>query len=119
MIYDESSSFSIEFQSTKPNNPNKYPQQISPTNIPNNYPQTSQRPAYGEILVVSSKEDMCALSDQYAAEHLEVQVSKADEGFYLEKLRNYGSMFLGEETCVTYGDKASGISVFFWERRLV
>ena len=47
-----------------------------------------------------------AVSDQYAAEHLEVQAEDLD--WWLANLRNYGSLFLGEETTVTYGDKAAG-----------
>lgn len=61
---------------------------------------------YGEVILVESREQMCALSDLYAAEHLEVQA--ADLSWWLDNLRNYGSLFLGEETCVTYGDKGSG-----------
>lgn len=51
-------------------------------------------------------EDMCRVSDLYAAEHLEVMC--ADLNYFLHRLRNYGSLFLGEETCVSYGDKVSG-----------
>jgi sulfopropanediol 3-dehydrogenase len=61
---------------------------------------------YGEVIVVDSREEMALLSDLYAAEHLEVQC--ADLDWWLATLRNYGSLFLGEETCVTYGDKSSG-----------
>ena len=46
------------------------------------------------------------LSDAYAPEHLEVQADGLD--WWLGRLRNYGSLFLGEETNVTYGDKSSG-----------
>eukprot|EP00041_Stephanoeca_diplocostata_P033604 m.1115673 g.1115673 ORF g.1115673 m.1115673 type:complete len:109 (+) comp24370_c0_seq37:321-647(+) len=50
---------------------------------------------------------MARLSDLYAAEHLEVHCRDLD--WYLHTgLHNYGSVFLGEETCVTYGDKCSG-----------
>ena len=49
------------------------------------------------------------LSDWYAPEHLEVQCdTKELDSYWLKSLRNYGSLFLGEETCVTYGDKISG-----------
>jgi sulfopropanediol 3-dehydrogenase len=61
---------------------------------------------YGEVILVENREQMCALSDLYAAEHLEVQAR--DLPWWLDNLRNYGSLFLGEETCVTYGDKSSG-----------
>ena len=45
-------------------------------------------------------------SDLYAAEHLEVQTENLD--WWVQRLRNYGSLFVGEETTVTYGDKCSG-----------
>lgn len=61
---------------------------------------------YGEIVVCDTREEVCALSDLYAPEHLEVQAKDLD--WWLATLRNYGSLFLGEETCVTYGDKCSG-----------
>ena len=49
---------------------------------------------------------MAQVSDEYAPEHLTVQAQ--DLSWWLERLTNYGSLFLGEETTVTYGDKASG-----------
>jgi sulfopropanediol 3-dehydrogenase len=61
---------------------------------------------YGEIILCDSKEEMAQVSDQYASEHLEVH-AKNLEG-WLENLTNYGSLFLGEETTVAYGDKTSG-----------
>ena len=49
------------------------------------------------------------ISDWYAPEHLEVQCKEDElDSYWLKNLRNYGSLFLGEETCVTYGDKISG-----------
>ena len=61
---------------------------------------------YGEIVVTASRAEAAAASDGYAAEHLEVQC--ADLDWWLATLRNYGSLFLGEETTVAFGDKASG-----------
>lgn len=61
---------------------------------------------YGEIALVDTREEAARLSDGYAAEHLEVHA--ADLDWWLATLRNYGSLFLGEETTVAYGDKASG-----------
>lgn len=61
---------------------------------------------YGEVALVSTREEAVSLSDQYAPEHLEVHA--ADLDWWLATLRNYGSLFLGEETTVAYGDKASG-----------
>ena len=53
---------------------------------------------YGEVAVVKDREEMAALSDLYAAEHLEVQADDLD--WWLHRLKNYGSLFLGEETTV-------------------
>ncbi len=61
---------------------------------------------YGEIIVCDTREEVAAVSDQYASEHLEVHA--ADLDWWLEHLTAYGSLFLGEETTVAYGDKASG-----------
>jgi sulfopropanediol 3-dehydrogenase len=61
---------------------------------------------YGEIILCDSNEEMARLSDQYASEHLEVHAKNLD--WWLENLTNYGSLFLGEETTVAYGDKTSG-----------
>jgi sulfopropanediol 3-dehydrogenase len=61
---------------------------------------------YGEIVVVEDREEACRVSDEYAAEHLQVQA--ADLDWWLANLRNYGSLFLGEETTVAFGDKCSG-----------
>merc|ERR1712157_50764 len=55
---------------------------------------------------MGSREDMAKLSDRYASEHLEVICE--DLQWWHDNLTNYGSLFLGEETCVTYGDKISG-----------
>merc|ERR1711879_796986 len=60
----------------------------------------------GEVVVVDTREEAVLVSDLYAAEHLEVHC--ADLEWWLASLKNYGSLFLGEETCVTYGDKTSG-----------
>ena len=61
---------------------------------------------YGEIVLAESREQAVELSDAYASEHLEVQC--ADLDWWLARLRNYGSLFLGAETTVAYGDKTSG-----------
>jgi sulfopropanediol 3-dehydrogenase len=61
---------------------------------------------YGEVIVCSSREEVASISDQYASEHLEVHAK--DLNWWLDKLTCYGSLFLGEETTVAYGDKASG-----------
>jgi sulfopropanediol 3-dehydrogenase len=58
--------------------------------------------------VVAGDDEAIALSDQYAPEHLEVQVREDKLPMYLERLRNYGSLFLGEQATVAYGDKGVG-----------
>jgi sulfopropanediol 3-dehydrogenase len=60
----------------------------------------------GRIYVAESKEEAIALADDYAPEHLELHV--ADPDYYFQRLRNYGSLFIGEETTVAYGDKCIG-----------
>ena len=72
-------------------------------------PRTSAEAAwrdYGEVILCENDEDMAKISDEYAPEHLEVQ-TKNDKWFH-ERLKNYGSLFIGEETTVAYGDKCSG-----------
>lgn len=61
---------------------------------------------YGEVMIVDSAEEAVAVSDEWAPEHLEVQTE--DWRYYLDHCRNYGSVFLGEETTVAYGDKTIG-----------
>jgi len=61
---------------------------------------------FGEVMIVDSPEEAVALCDAWAPEHLEVQTD--DWRYYLEHCRNYGSVFLGEETTVAYGDKTIG-----------
>ena len=61
---------------------------------------------YAEVIVCADREDMAATSDEYAPEHLTVMA--ADLDWWLDTLTCYGSLFLGEETTVAFGDKASG-----------
>jgi sulfopropanediol 3-dehydrogenase len=61
---------------------------------------------YGEVVLVDSREEMVEISDEYAPEHL--QVLAKDPDWWLARLTNYGSLFLGEETTVAYGDKCAG-----------
>ena len=60
----------------------------------------------GRVLVADSPDEAIALSDDWAPEHLEIHVEDTD--YYHARLRNYGSLFIGEETTVAYGDKAIG-----------
>jgi len=61
---------------------------------------------YGEVILCSDREEMAKVNDEYAAEH--VQVMAADLDWWLKRLTNYGSLFLGEGCTVSYGDKTSG-----------
>ena len=61
---------------------------------------------YGEVIVVASDDEAAEVADSYAFEHVEIQ--SADPRWYLERLRNYGALFLGEATTVAYGDKTIG-----------
>ena len=61
---------------------------------------------YAEVVVCADREEAARVSDRYAAEHLEVHANDLD--WWLARLTCYGSLFLGEETTVAFGDKASG-----------
>jgi sulfopropanediol 3-dehydrogenase len=61
---------------------------------------------YGEVILCDSREAVVDISDRYASEHLEVHARDLD--WWLANLTCYGSLFLGEETTVAFGDKASG-----------
>lgn len=61
---------------------------------------------FGEVVVVDSDEEALTLADAYASEHVEIHT--ADPRWYLEHMRNYGALFLGEATTVAYGDKTIG-----------
>jgi sulfopropanediol 3-dehydrogenase len=61
---------------------------------------------HGQIHVVSTVDDAFALADDFASEH--VQILTANPRQALVKMRNYGALFLGEGTCVSYGDKVIG-----------
>jgi sulfopropanediol 3-dehydrogenase len=61
---------------------------------------------YGEVILCDTREEVAVASDKYASEHLEVHAKDLD--WWLSRLTNYGSLFLGEETTVAFGDKTSG-----------
>ncbi len=61
---------------------------------------------YAEVILCDTREEMAQTSDDVAPEHLTVQASDLD--WWHDRLSCYGSLFLGEETTVAYGDKASG-----------
>jgi sulfopropanediol 3-dehydrogenase len=60
----------------------------------------------GIIYLAQSRDEMLALCNDYAPEHLELHVE--DVNYYVDRLTNYGSLFIGEETTVAYGDKTIG-----------
>jgi sulfopropanediol 3-dehydrogenase len=61
---------------------------------------------YGEIILVNSREEAAAEADRLAFEHVEVLAR--DPRWFLGRMRNYGALFLGPETNVSYGDKVIG-----------
>src|SRR6202162_4656399 len=61
---------------------------------------------YGEVVLGDTREELAQVSDRYAPEHLEVHARDLD--WWLARLTCYGSLFLGEETTVAFGDKTSG-----------
>jgi sulfopropanediol 3-dehydrogenase len=61
---------------------------------------------YAEVILCDDAEEMADVADQFAPEHLHVQADDLD--WWLNRLRAYGSLFLGEETTVAFGDKAAG-----------
>ncbi len=61
---------------------------------------------YGEVVLCGNREEIVETSDRYAPEHLEVHARDPD--WWLAHLTCYGSLFLGEETTVAFGDKTSG-----------
>ncbi|MFO1451878.1 MAG: histidinol dehydrogenase [Opitutaceae bacterium] len=61
---------------------------------------------FGKLYVADSRDEAIAISDDYAPEHLELHVEDPD--YYFNRLTNYGSLFIGEETTVAYGDKSIG-----------
>ncbi|MBT8367712.1 MAG: histidinol dehydrogenase [Deltaproteobacteria bacterium] len=60
----------------------------------------------GKLYVAEDRDEAIRLSDDYAPEHLEIHVEDTD--YYFDRLKNYGSLFIGEETTVAYGDKSIG-----------
>ena len=61
---------------------------------------------YGQVIVCASYEEMAAVADDIASEH--VQVMTKDPDYFLRNMTNYGALFLGPETNVSYGDKVIG-----------
>ena len=61
---------------------------------------------YGQIILCDSKEELLSEADRIASEH--VQVMTRDNEYFLNNMQNYGALFLGPETNVSYGDKVIG-----------
>ncbi|MGB0820345.1 MAG: histidinol dehydrogenase [Parvibaculales bacterium] len=61
---------------------------------------------YGQVIVCDSYEEMVQVADEIASEH--VQVMTQDPQYFLDNMTNYGALFLGAETNVSYGDKVIG-----------
>jgi sulfopropanediol 3-dehydrogenase len=70
---------------------------------------------YGTVVLCDSDEEAVQVSDDYAAEHLEIQTR--DPGWYQERLRNYGSLFLGPHSTVAFSDKSIGTNHVLPTRR--
>src|SRR5262249_5281942 len=61
---------------------------------------------YGQVIVCDTEDEMVSEADRIASEH--VQVMTRDPDFFLERMTNYGALFLGPRTNVAYGDKVIG-----------
>ncbi|GAA3360183.1 hypothetical protein GCM10017744_041820 [Streptomyces antimycoticus] len=61
---------------------------------------------HGEVIVVPTLDAAYALADEYASEHVQILTAEPREA--LHRMRNYGALFLGDKTCVAYGDKVVG-----------
>ncbi|BCS24228.1 histidinol dehydrogenase family protein [Aspergillus puulaauensis] len=62
--------------------------------------------SFGEVVVVGSLDEAWAVADSYASEHVQILTERPREA--LEKMTAYGALFLGDKTCVSYGDKVIG-----------
>jgi sulfopropanediol 3-dehydrogenase len=82
------------------------PKLISSLPEPNRQSATDAWRDYAEVVVCDTREEAVQVSDGYASEHLQVMAKDLD--WWHDNLRNYGSLFLGEETNVSFGDKVSG-----------
>jgi len=82
------------------------PKQIASLPEPNRQSATDAWRDYAEVVVCDTREEAAQVSDGYASEHLQVMAKDLD--WWHNNLRNYGSLFLGEETNVSFGDKVSG-----------
>lgn len=70
---------------------------------------------HGQVIVVDDLDEAFAVADEFASEH--VQVLTRDPRLALKRMRNYGSLFLGDRTCVSFGDKVIGTNHVLPTRR--
>ena len=82
------------------------PECIAQLPVPNREAAASAWAALGEVVLCDSRAEMAGFADEVGPEHLHVQA--ADLEWWLARLRSYGSLFLGEEATVAFGDKAAG-----------
>jgi sulfopropanediol 3-dehydrogenase len=80
-------------------------EQILPAMPTRDYAEPAWRD-FGQVIVVDDLDEAFAVADTFAAEH--VQVLTANPRQALDKMRDFGALFLGENTCVSYGDKVIG-----------
>jgi sulfopropanediol 3-dehydrogenase len=85
---------------------NRVAQLIQTLPEPNRSSATAAWRDYAEVVLVETREEAVAVADRYAPEHLQVLCTDLD--WWHGTLRNYGSLFLGPETTVAFGDKVSG-----------
>jgi sulfopropanediol 3-dehydrogenase len=74
--------------------------------LPDGRVATAAWEAYGEVILCDTPFEAARVADGLAPEHVEVHT--ADPDWFLEHLHNYGSLYLGDQTCVPYGDKGIG-----------
>lgn len=74
-------------------------------NLPTNALAGTSWRDYGEVAVVNNMDEAYALADEYSMEHVQILTQRPREA--LDKMTNFGAIFLGEATCVSYGDKVS------------
>jgi sulfopropanediol 3-dehydrogenase len=72
---------------------------------------------YGAVIVAEGHEEALRVADDLASEHVEVQVAEEWLDHYGQGLRNYGSLFLGQQATVSYGDKGIGTNHVLPTRR--
>ena len=84
----------------------RIPSMIAELPEPNRSAATTAWADLGEVVLCDTAEEMAQFADEKAPEHLHVQA--ADLPWWRERLRAYGSLFLGEKTTVAFGDKAAG-----------